>query len=193
MIVAIVGGIGGGLLFADIVSPKAPKQEMTRLEQRMSAQPIQVIAGTSEPAPNPVAPPSPTLAAAPTVPAPAQPQAPIAQAAPAATIAAAPAAVPVAPTEVPPAQPAAQKQPTAGSPEDAIARARDVDVKRAATEKRRAERRQQWSEKRRPQQRQERELREFEDKVREETEGRPILAFERAHNEPSRVRLFDLE
>ena len=63
MIAAIAGGIGGGLLFADIVSPKTPKQELTRLEQRMSAQPIQVKAG-SEPAANPAAPP-PTTAAAP--------------------------------------------------------------------------------------------------------------------------------
>ena len=58
VIAAIVGGIGGGLLFADIVSPKSPKPELTRLEQRMSAQPIQVKAG-SEPAANPAAPPHP--------------------------------------------------------------------------------------------------------------------------------------
>ena len=44
VIVAIAGGIGGGLLFADIVSPKTPKPEMTRLEQRMSAQPIEAKA-----------------------------------------------------------------------------------------------------------------------------------------------------
>ncbi len=44
VILAIAGGVGGGLLFADIVSPKTPKTEMTRLEQRMSAQPIQVKA-----------------------------------------------------------------------------------------------------------------------------------------------------
>ena len=56
VVAAIVGGIGGGLLFADMVSPKTPKQELTRLEQRMSAQPIQVKSG-SEPAANPAAPP----------------------------------------------------------------------------------------------------------------------------------------
>jgi len=71
VVAAIVGGIGGGLLFADMVSPKAPKLEMTRLEQRMSAQPIQVKAG-SEPAENPAAPPSVATAAAPAAAVPAQ-------------------------------------------------------------------------------------------------------------------------
>ena len=57
VIAAIVGGSGGELLFADSVSPKTPKAELTRLEQRMSSQPK---AAPSEPAPNPAAPPSST-------------------------------------------------------------------------------------------------------------------------------------
>ncbi len=69
MIAAIVAGIGGGLLFADMVSPKTPKQELTRLEQRMSDKPIDVKAAPSEPNPNPATPPSPATAAAPAAPA----------------------------------------------------------------------------------------------------------------------------
>ena len=41
---AIVIGFGGSLLFANIVSPTAPKPELTKLDQRMSQQPIQVAA-----------------------------------------------------------------------------------------------------------------------------------------------------
>jgi len=210
VLAAIVGGIGGGLLFADIVSPKTPKPELTRLEQRMSSQPIQVKAG-SEPAANPAAPTS-TAAAAPTVPAPppAQTEAKIAPPAtpPSDTVAAAAqAAVPVAQPAVSPAQPVVQKQAevpssqppaqkqAAASPEDTFAKARDVDIKRAATEKRRSERRQQWSEKRRYQRREDpdQELREVEAKVREATETRPILASEPVRTESPRIRLFDLD
>ena len=116
VIAAIVGGIGGGLLFADIVSPKGPKQEMTRLEQRMSAQPIQVKADPSEPAPNPAAPPSSTTAAAPAAPAPMPPQAQSeatktvpAAAPPADAVAAKQPAAPAVQSEVPPSQPSASK------------------------------------------------------------------------------------
>jgi hypothetical protein len=185
VIVAIVGGIGGGLLFADMVSPKAPRQEMTRLEQRMSSQPVQVKAEPSEPAP----------AAASTAPAPppARTEAKIAPAAtPSDTMAATQPAVPV--TQTPASPPAAQK-PAATPPEDALAKAKDVDIKRAATEKRRTERRQQWSEKRRYQRPEDpdQELREVEAKVREETETRPVFASEPLRPEMPRIRLLDLD
>ena len=74
-----------------------------------------------------------------------------------------------------------------------MAKAKDIDIKRAATDRRRSERRQQWSEKRRAQQRQQQELREFEEKVREETEPRPIFASEPDRPEMPRIRLFDLD
>ncbi len=181
VIVAIVGGIGGGLLFADIVSPKTPKPELTRLEQRMSAQPIQVKADPPEPASNPAAPPPSTTAATPAVPAPPPvlTEAKIAPAArpPADNVAATQPGVPVTQSDAPASPPVAQKQ-AATAPEDSLAKARDVDIKRAATEKRRTERRQQWSEKRRIQRREDpdQELREVEAKVREETETRPVFA-----------------
>ncbi|MDO8397938.1 MAG: hypothetical protein Q7T45_08955 [Bradyrhizobium sp.] len=195
VIVAIVGGIGGGLLFADIVSPKAPKQEMTRLEQRMSSQPIDVKAG-AEPTVNPGAPPSSTTAAAPIVPEapPTQPEAKIAPAATprADTVAATQPAVPV--TEAPASPPAAQKQ-AATAPEDSLAKAKDIDIKRAATEKRRGERRRQWSEKRRYQRREDpdQELREVEAKVREETETTGFFGTEPVRSEGRRIRIIDLD
>ena len=37
---AIVAGLGGGLLFSNIVSPHAPRTEMSKLELRMSAKPV---------------------------------------------------------------------------------------------------------------------------------------------------------
>ncbi len=191
VIAAIVAGIGGGLLFADMVSPKTPKQELTRLEQRMSDKPIDVKAAPSEPNPIPATPPSPTTAAAPA--APAQP--------PAQT-----AATPDAPTPNPPqAQVAAPSEPrtspagpkqAATAPEDSFARAKDVDVKRAATEKRRSERRQQWSEKRRYQRREDpdQELREVEAKVREETETTGgFFRADPVRSEGRRIRVIDLD
>lgn len=186
VIAAIVGGIGGGLLFADMISPPSPKQEMTRLEQRMSSQPIQVKADPAQPAPNSAVSPSSTPDAA-------QTEANVAPAAtpPADIVATAQPAAPVAKSEAPASQSAAQKR--AAAPEDALARARDVDIKRPVTDKRRSERRQQWSEKRRAQQRQDQELREVEQRVREETETRPIFASEPMRTEVPRIRLFDLD
>ncbi len=51
VIVAIAGGVGGGLLIADMVSPKSPKQgvEQTRLERRMSPEPIPAANEPAEP------------------------------------------------------------------------------------------------------------------------------------------------
>ena len=45
VVMAIVAGLSGGLLMADIISPKSPKQrtEMTRLERRMSPEPIKAV------------------------------------------------------------------------------------------------------------------------------------------------------
>src|SRR3954454_16178172 len=52
VIVAITAGVSGGFLFADMVAPKTPKPEMTRLERNMSAEPIRAAAGPSEPVQN---------------------------------------------------------------------------------------------------------------------------------------------
>ena len=48
---AIVVGLGGGLLFSNIVSPHAPRTEMSRLELRMAGKPIPASTAPSEPVP----------------------------------------------------------------------------------------------------------------------------------------------
>jgi hypothetical protein len=79
------------------------------------------------------------------------------------------------------------------APKDAFARAREVDIKRAAVEKRRAERRARWEEKRRARQPREQELEAVEEKVREVTESRQVFAAETVRTESPRIRLFDLD
>src|SRR5712691_8439789 len=76
VIAAIVGGVGGGFLIADMISPKSPKQaaELTRLERRMSPEPIQATIEPSEPVPY-LAAPQPSAPGAPAAPVPAPMQA----------------------------------------------------------------------------------------------------------------------
>jgi hypothetical protein len=210
VIAAIAGGVGGGLLIADMVSPKSPKQgaELTRLERRVSPAPIPAANAPTEPVQYLGAsqlPPS-GAAAAEAVPAQAQTQAdnsaskpsqpvdtvaapqPAAQAPQPATPAPQPAASAAQPAASA-AQPVAHEQTAVA--DDTVARPRDADLRRSV-EKRRAERHQQWADKRRHQQRQGRELQAVEEKVREETEPRQEFA-----PEPERVtrviRLFGPE
>ena len=127
-------------MIADMISPKSPKQgtELSRLERRMSWEPIQVGSGPSEPV---------QYLAAPQL------------------------SVAVTPVAAAPAQSQAREQ--TAVPDDAFARARAAEAKRAM-EKRKAERRQQWAEKRR--QRHQQELRAVEQNVREDTEPRQFAA-----------------
>lgn len=202
VVAAIVAGVGGGLVIADMINPKPAKQgiEMTRLERRMSPEPIPAASGPSEPvqylaAPQPSA---PAVAAAPAqTPPPTEtanlPQAETGNSEPAgakpAEAAAAPQpAAPAPQPATPAAQPAAQDQ--AAATENALAKARDADLKRAA-EKRKLERRQQWAERRR--QRQQQELRAVEESVREETEPSQVFAAEPVRIEMPQIRLFGPE
>jgi hypothetical protein len=87
---------------------------------------------------------------------------------------------------------AVAREPSA-TPDNAFARARDVDVKRElrrAEDKRKAERRLQWVEKRRYRGRGDDELRDVEQKVREETDSPRIFAAEPVRSETPRIRLF---
>jgi hypothetical protein len=207
VIAAIVVGLGGGLLMANIVSPHSPKNgtEVTRLEQRMSTRPIPVVTGPSEPVPYLTA--TQPAATNPVVVAPAdQAQPEHAQQTQAATTASPQpteanaardttasqsASSNSAQSSAPAAQPVAGEQ--AASPQDAVAKAREADTKRAVVEKRRYDRRQQWAEKRRYQQRQDQELRDVEQKVREETEPSQALAAQPAKLEMPRIRVFEAE
>jgi hypothetical protein len=176
-------GLGGGLLISNVVSPHEPKTEMSRLEQRMSSKPIPVSNAPSEPVPY--------LAATPAIPSAATTSESQPAPTPATeTVAANPPPPPDAAPAVQAAQPAPREQ--AAVPETAFAKARDADVKRV-TEKRKAERRQQWTERRRHLQRQDQELREVEEKVREETEPRQAFRVEPARLEMPRIRLFETE
>ena len=181
VVAAVTLGLGGGLLISNIVSPHEPKIEMSKLELRMSAKPIAVSNAPSEPVPY--------LAASQAAPAAAnaaraEPQPP---AQPAETAAANP-PPPSDATEA--TQPAPREQ--AAAPENAFAKARDADVKRV-TEKRRVERRQQWTERRRYRPNQDQELHDVEAKVREETEPRQSLTAEPVRLQMPRIRLFDPE
>jgi hypothetical protein len=203
VVAAVVVGLGGGLLISNMVNPHSPKTEMTKLEQRMSSQPIPVVNAPSEPVPY-VAPgtvatpagkqqPSEAVSAAPTQTQPAeasapQPAAPVTQAATSEQTKASETKAPET------------KAPETRTTEDAFAKTRGADVMRdadgrreakRAEEKRKTERRQQWTERRRNLRRQDQELRDVEQKVREETE--PTFAAEPVRMEMRRIRLFDSE
>jgi hypothetical protein len=186
--------VAGGLLIADIISPKSPKQgtEMTRLERRMSPEPIQAAPGPSEPVQYLAAPQLSALGAA-VAAAPAQAQTETgnsqsAGAQPAETAAAAQPDAPAPQPATPAAQPVPHEQ--AAAPENALAKARDAEMKRAV-EKRKLERRQQWVEKRR--QRQQQELRAVDERVREETGPTQVFAAEPVRIEMPQIRLFGQE
>jgi len=214
VIVAVTVGLGGGYLAANITSP--PTQAISKLERRMSAEPINASSAPAEPVGHVVATNS---AAAPAQEQTQQPQ-PKTEAA-----AVAPSANPASVEEKPannvaaaqpvraqpqPAKPAEQAEDKTAAPRDTFAKARDADIKRTDAEKRRAERRQQWADKRRLKPPREQELEAVEERVREVTEPRRIrireegeprelfaeprrrdMFAEPARSETPRIRLFD--
>lgn len=209
---AIIVGLGGGLLFSNIVSPHEPKTEMSKLELRMSSKPIPASNAPMEPVPYVDA--SRVVPAANAAQPQAQPQPQSPPAAPAETVAANPpppsdaapavqaaqAAAPSPPAAAAPAQAAPPEQARTESvkaPEPALAKASDADARREARRaedrRSRAERRQRWAERRRHQPRQDLELREVERTVRDETEPRQAFTAEPARLEMPRIRLFDPE
>jgi len=217
--VAVAAGLGGGYLAANVANP--PTQAVSKLERRMSAEPIRVSTAPAETVPNVAA----TTTATNATPAPAQEQPPQqqtqAQPQPQTEAAAPPvnnarveekrvneekrannvAATQPIPSPPQPARPAEQASERSAAPQEAYAKARDADIKRAAAEQRRAERRQRWADQRRVRQPREQELEAVEARVREETEPRRIrireeagtrdLFDEPARTEMPRIRLFD--
>jgi hypothetical protein len=203
VVAAVVAGLGGGLLMAKIVNPPKQFAETTRLEQRTSSKSIPVVNASSEPVsylaatepatsgPITVVPPAGKPQPSETVKAEAPPVQPPAASAPRSTAAS------VAQTAI--SQQTEQTKPS----EDALIKARNADVARdtdarreakRVEEKRKAERRQQWTERRRNPRRQDQELREVEQKVREATEpaAQPVQAFaaQPVTMESPRIRLF---
>ncbi len=193
--VAIAAGLGGGLLFSNIVAPHQPKYatEPTKLELRMAERSNPVTPAPSEPttvATQPPAATTPVIATAPAQTEP-QPQKEAPAVAPPVEQKAAGNATAVQPVTSPspaPAEPTAREP--AASPRDAFAKVRDGDIKRAVTEKRRAERHQQWADKRRTRQPREQELEAVEQAVRDDTEPRQAFAAEPVKVEMPRIRLF---
>ena len=198
VIVAVAAGLGGGYFAANIANPPPG---VSKLERRMSAEPISVAAAPAQPAPRAVA-TSPTAVSNQEQPqsqqelqkvasAPSDNAVPSSAAAPSRTnvrveerpannnvavsnVAAVPAVQP-APQPAKPIETKSVEQSgeKVATPREAFAKAREADLKRADAEKRRAERRQAWAERRRVQSPRE-ELEAVEERVREVTEPRRI-------------------
>jgi hypothetical protein len=203
VIVAIVAGLGGGLVIANMVNPQPAKQgiETSVMERRRATEPVVAVkVGPSEPVQYLAAPALPAPTAAAPVMAPQNEAANSAPsvAPPAAVTAAAPTAQPVPPAAEP--STSAAQEPRRVASQEGIAKAQEADIKRDAEAKRlmekrkvERERRQQWADKRRTQPRQEQDLRDVEDKVREVTERGRDSGFERVGVETPQIRLFGSE
>ena len=203
VVAALVAGLGGGVVISNIVSPNAPRTEMSKLELRMSERPIPATNASSEPTKNEAPAPAeaqavenPTATTPPAVP-PLQAVAPVTQAATSEKTNS-------EQNKTPEAAFAKSRDSDIKArdsdlkPRDSDVKARDADVRRearrAAEEKRRAERRHQWAERRRPRQDRDQELRDVEQKVREETEpGGGLFATERVRLDTPRIQLFEAE
>jgi len=202
VVIAITAGLGGGLLTAEIMSPHAPKQEMSKLERRASPEPS---ASTRDPlVPVPYLAATQAASNGPVVVSPASRGAQPALAE--ANNSSPPAAQPAAQTsDVTASNDQAAKSPDASKPESSKleasklseapaskpsspavqpaalreqvalpddAYAKARDADMKRAERRKSERRQQWADRRRTQQSREQELRDVEEKVRAETEPR---------------------
>ncbi|WP_027520639.1 hypothetical protein [Bradyrhizobium sp. Ec3.3] len=152
IVAAIAIGLGGGIVAGNIMNPIALKHgpDTGKQERRADStaithapsERVQYLTG-SQVFGAVVAPP--VQAAAPTATANAEPSAPPAQ--PAASHESQQANTQAAHPAKPAEQQAATEQ--AASPDNAYAKAKDADVKRAASERHRADRRQRWAERRR--------------------------------------------
>lgn len=163
IIAAIVIGLGGGIIAGNIMHPIAPKQgpDTSKMAQRAEAAPpattnapserVQYLNGSQSFGAMIAAPAQArdeskpeSKPAAETTQASAEPPA-----SPAQTTAAEPPKLPPTPLQATkPVEQPASTEPTS-SPDNAYAKARDSDVKRAASERRRAERHERWAERRR--------------------------------------------
>jgi hypothetical protein len=183
VVAAIAVGCGGGFMIANTVNPQASKQEISRLDRKMSAEPsakglptpsdstpyLAATEAASKPVSISPAPqtqqeppkPVPQQAAQSNSTAPSQPETTVARDV-------------SPPASASPARSTQGAREQSASAESSNARANESDLKQAAAKKRRVERRQQWAERRRLHQ--DDELRDVVRRVREETEGPAILA-----------------
>jgi hypothetical protein len=215
VVLAVVIGLGGGLLIAEMMHPTTPAIESTKIARRSEPQPApNPAASTAVASPAPVTSAATssylqaTQAAATTavVVAPAAPRQPN----PEPAVESSPQPTPTAANSAPsqsapsksaPAEASAAPQRQADAPEAAFAKASDRDLKpadakapdtdsrRADRERRRAERHQRWGE-RRPHRRDEPDLRDVEQAVREDSAPRAYVV-ERVAPAAPRFNLFD--
>jgi len=214
IVAAIAIGLGGGIVAGNIMNPIAPKQgpDTSRVAQRAEAKAptmtnapserVQyltgsqafgtIVAAPTQAEARPDAKPDATTTEAKAEP----PAPPPAQAAAVEPAKQAPAPSPQA---TKPAEQQASTEPTS-SPENAYAKARDSDLKRAASERRRADRHERWAERRRYEQRDPRAVHDRTDwddvarSVREDSDtrdfaGRPRGDFHQSGGFPQ-IRLF---
>jgi hypothetical protein len=182
VVAAVALGLGGGLTIANIMNPHPDKGvETTKLERRLSDAPKTVADSSTAPVPYPAT-TQPVAVAPVSAAAPPEPRTEAATPAPVPSPTAgqtlvAVSAGPQDPPTPPTVAPSASRERLA-KPEDAMAKARDADLKRV--ERNRSERRQQWAERRRHETRQSEQVRaqqpiEVDQTVREDT-GPPEVA-----------------
>lgn len=196
IVAAIAIGLGGGIVAGNIMNPVAPKQgpDTSKMAQRAEAakpattntpsERLQYLTGSQAFGAMIAA---PAQAEAKSEPAKSDTQASQATAEP-------PKPAPASPPQV--ARPAEQQAPTEppSSPDNAYAKARDSDVKRAASERRRMERRERWAERRHYDPREPRGMRDRTDwddvarNIREDSDARDVAS--RPRSGLPQIRLF---
>jgi hypothetical protein len=157
-IIAAIGiGLGGGIVAGNIMNPVAPKPDTSKMAQRAEAakhattnapsERLEYLTGSRAFGAMIAVPEQAEAKSEPVKPDAAKPDTQASQAN--AEVPAPPRPAPASPPQI--AKPAEQQATTgpSSSPDNAYAKARDSDVKRAASERRRTERRERWAERHR--------------------------------------------
>jgi hypothetical protein len=215
IVAAIAIGLGGGIVAGNIMNPVSPKQgpDTSKLAQRADAKPattnapserLQYLTGSqafgamvAAPAQAEAKSEEKSEAAKPDTQTTQANAAPPAQQPSQAAAVEPPKPAPASPPQV--AKPAAQQASTepSPSPDNAYAKARDSDVKRATSERRRTERRERWAERRYYESREPRGMRDRTDwddvarNIREDSDARDVSS--RPRGGVPQIRLFGID
>jgi hypothetical protein len=215
IVAAIAIGLGGGIVAGNIMNPVSPKQgpDTSKMAQRADAKPattnapserLQYLTGSqafgamvAAPAQAEAKSEEKSEAAKPDTQTTQANAAPPAQQPSQAAAVEPPKPAPASPPQV--AKPAAQQASTepSPSPDNAYAKARDSDVKRATSERRRTERRERWAERRYYESREPRGMRDRTDwddvarNIREDSDARDVSS--RPRGGVPQIRLFGID
>ena len=215
IVAAIAIGLGGGIVAGNIMNPVSPKQgpDTSKMAQRADAKPattnapserLQYLTGSqafgamvAAPAQAEAKSEEKSEAAKPDTQTTQANAAPPAQQPSQAAAVEPPKPAPASPPQV--AKPAAQQASTEPSspPDNAFAKARDYDVKRATSERRRTERRERWAERRYYESREPRGMRDRTDwddvarNIREDSDARDVSS--RPRGGVPQIRLFGID